>query len=231
MNTNTPKICDIKLLVILRGVSGSGKTTISEGLENSLYVAFEKMGFDDEWTNNTFRTCSNDNYFTDEDGNYNFNGSEIPDAIEYCRAEFDDAIGEGANLIVLDNTNMVKRHYEDYIKEAKMYDYKVVQICTHTTEISKDVAEAFFARNVHGVPMHSIVRQLSYYENDSSLERFCVDDVVGFFREKLSAVKSHNLSFERAMRHQNNLLRKLSIEDDEVQVAFDRAEIAALTAI
>lgn len=201
-NLNTPSFASVKMIVIMRGASGSGKSTLAQEIEEGFYSIIDKMNIDELYTENSFKVASADHYFTDEDGNYKFDGDKLTEAHEHCMNEFMEAINNGANLIIVDNTNMVSRWYNEYVKEGEFFDYKVVQLCTHTPEASKDTAIEYFERCVHSVPLHTIERQISFFEKDTYLDRVCFLDVMDFFKEKFTNIKIHERSFKTAMRYQ-----------------------------
>lgn len=202
MNNSKLALSDVKMIVIMRGASGSGKSSLVSEIENDFYSLIDKMNIDDLYNENTFKVCSADNYFYDNDGNYKFDADLLPEAHEACRDSFMDAVNNGANLIVVDNTNMVKRWYQNYVKDGEFYGYKVVQLFTHSAEVSEETITEYFERCVHSVPLHSIKRQVSMFEKDTKLDRVSLIDIVDFFKEKFTNIKNHDRSFARAMKYQ-----------------------------
>lgn len=121
-------------MIILRGISGAGKST---------YV---KKNFPDAVV------CSADTYFVDQDGNYNFDPSKLGHAHNHCQNSFKHALDRNQPLVVVDNTNTTMREMKPYLQMAKDhgYDVEVVRI-----ETPLDVASR---RNVHGVPYDAVKR-------------------------------------------------------------------------
>ena len=120
------------LCLILRGVPGSGKSTTAKRL----------------WP--TAKVCSADHYFTRPDGSYHFDGAKLPAAHLACRLEFMDALKANAEVVVVDNTNIKREHFDWYLEYAKEkgYNTAVVRLaCGH---------EAAHARCIHGVPKAKI---------------------------------------------------------------------------
>jgi predicted kinase len=113
-----------KLVVIMRGISGAGKST---WLENNYPEAL---------------TCSADDYFTDE----GYNPAKIEVAHRNCFAKFLMALSEGKPLIAVDNTNIKLWEVSPYYLAAKTFGYKVMVI---TVVCDSQTAAA---RNVHHVP-------------------------------------------------------------------------------
>lgn len=96
----------MKTVLILRGVSGSGKTTFAETLAalNPDRVAI----------------CTADDYFYDEQGNYNFNPAELGKAHLYCQSLFHVAMeSENIDLIIVANTNTKPSDFAYYVNAAK----------------------------------------------------------------------------------------------------------------
>jgi hypothetical protein len=61
--------------------------------------------------------CSADTYFIDpQTGQYNYRPECISEAHQYSQNQFLDALNANIPLIVVDNTNMSKWHYEFYVK-------------------------------------------------------------------------------------------------------------------
>ena len=75
-------------LIILRGVSGSGKSTFCDLIQDPKMI------------------CCADDYFTDSDGNYNWNAASIGLAHKFCRDKFDRALNDDfIENIIIANTN------------------------------------------------------------------------------------------------------------------------------
>ena len=105
-----------KSLIILRGVSSSGKTSFSKLLK-SLNVECVEVSADDYFYSNYDGS--------NPDGNYKFNPEKLGSAHGECRRKFQKAVDSGAKCVIVSNTNVEKSHwefYEEYGKE-KGYDY------------------------------------------------------------------------------------------------------------
>lgn len=99
-----------KTVYILRGVSGTGKSTMSKELQQQFGVG----------------TISADHFFTDPvTGRYNFDPSKIGEAHRQAQAEFAKAINSGQQIIIVDNTNTTFSEMKYYAKMAVDHGYKV----------------------------------------------------------------------------------------------------------
>jgi predicted kinase len=121
-----------KILYIVRGIPGSGKSTFAKTLGGIHIEA--------------------DQYFVDADGNYNFDGSKIKLAHEYCRIKTKawmkingDLVSE--DKIVVSNTFTQEWEMESYFELAKEFGYKVFSII---------VENRHEGINVHNVPEDKI---------------------------------------------------------------------------
>jgi predicted kinase len=102
-----------KLLVICRGIPGSGKSSFAKTLGGIHIEA--------------------DQYFVDGDGNYNFDGSKIKLAHEYCRSQTEawmktDGTQVNVDKIVVSNTFTQFWEMEPYFELAEKYGYKTFSI-------------------------------------------------------------------------------------------------------
>jgi hypothetical protein len=138
----------MKKVVILRGVSGSGK---------SRYACEAVAGIDPA------RICSADQYF-EHGGRYYFDPMKLPEAHNFCFGRFLEALTDGYPLIVVDNTNSHHWEYENYEKAAKLAGYKaeIVEVQASTV----DEIRLCFDRNTHGVPRDIIARMAVDFEPD-----------------------------------------------------------------
>lgn len=135
---------------LLRGLPGSGKSTLARSIQQSVGVA-------------SFQYCSADQYFIDlVTGEYKFDSSKLEDAHKYCRNLFDKGIREQYSHILVDNTNILKKHYEYYYKTAIESDYKVfIYTVGHFDE---DSVQQYFERGTHNVPLETIQRMARQFE-------------------------------------------------------------------
>lgn len=102
-----------KILVICRGIPGSGKSTFAKTLGGIHIEA--------------------DQYFVDGDGNYNFDGSKIKLAHEYCKGQTEawmktDGTQVNVDKIVVSNTFTQEWEFQPYFELAEKYGYKTFSI-------------------------------------------------------------------------------------------------------
>jgi deoxyadenosine/deoxycytidine kinase len=103
-----------KTIIILRSVSGAGKSSFAEFLKNlSMYGHFDT------------EICCADDFFTDENGNYNFDATKLHLAHTECQEKFERAIAltnHDVRLVIVANTNTKEKdvnHYKKLVEEAK----------------------------------------------------------------------------------------------------------------
>jgi predicted kinase len=137
------KEVEMKTVIILRGVSGSGKSTVASLLETTKHSCY---------------VCSADKYFM-RGGEYKFEPSRLKDAHSWCFEMFDRCVLNAIELIVVDNTNTSEWEYEKYETHAKRYGYTVHRL----------VVEACGQDSIHGVPPEVIVKQRERLANSISL--------------------------------------------------------------
>ena len=122
----------MKSLYLLRGLPGAGKSTLAKKLGD---VHFEA-----------------DMYFTNESGQYIFNGADIKKAHEWCQNEVQLAMilnhttGENENIVV-SNTFTQEWEMEPYYKLAESYGYRVFSLI---------VENRHGGENLHNVPEDKI---------------------------------------------------------------------------
>jgi predicted kinase len=123
-----------KKVILLRGISGSGKSTYIDRYLPNAYV------------------CSADHFFRREDGSYRFNATQLHMAHRICQEKFTKALEVTEPLVVVDNTNTRYKEYRYYLQEARKFGYRVEFV---RLEIPVEVAAA---RNVHRVPREAVLR-------------------------------------------------------------------------
>ena len=124
-----------KLLYIVRGVPGSGKTTLAKQLTANVFEA--------------------DHYFYDNDGNYNFIPSEIKEAHKECQQFVGNAMESGIKKIAVSNTFTQEWEMEPYLELAKKHEYKVFTVI---------VENRHGGINQHGVPEDKIEQMKNRFE-------------------------------------------------------------------
>ena len=121
-------------VVLMRGSSGSGKTTFVQKNLNDALI------------------CSADHFFIKE-GKYNWYPSGLKAAHKTCQDKFKKALEADEHCIVVDNTNTRANEMEPYIKLAKEFNYDIRIIRMEVP------LKCLLGRNVHGVK-DSIVEQM-----------------------------------------------------------------------
>lgn len=130
-----------KIVYILRGIPGCGKSTLAK----FIFCGVEK--------GTTAAYCSADMFFM-KNGEYNFELSKLAAAHEYCRFNFTLAVQNTIDVIIIDNTNTTHKEFKFYKDEAVKAGYQV-QIIT-VGEFSEEALATYAARNIHGVPIEKL---------------------------------------------------------------------------
>lgn len=133
----------VKALYILRGLPGSGKSTVAKTL------AASNIGI----------ICSADDYFQTENG-YKFDASKLHVAHDTCRHKVESLMLIKEPLIIVDNTNSCQWEMRPYKFLAAKYGYDIIEL---TVGNRKDV-QIYAERNVHGCPLHIIERMAARWE-------------------------------------------------------------------
>lgn len=123
----------MKNVIILRGTSGSGKNFVADRLDlpNKVVV-------------------SADDYFTDEEGNYNFDADNLGNAHLQCKTRFLDALCDpDVTNIIVNNTNTLEREFNFYKSKAEQIGADVIFLV---------VEKRHEGENSHGVPVEVIDR-------------------------------------------------------------------------
>lgn len=141
----------MKILYIMRGLPGSGKSTMAQAIAKAETLAGKSV-----------KIASADFYHYDETRNYNFKVENLAAAHEQCRKTCEDAMRHGTDIVILDNTNIKKMDYQIYLYLAEQYKY-TVQFVVPETQWAFD-PEGCWRRNIHGVPLERIQMMSEKYE-------------------------------------------------------------------
>lgn len=116
----------MKSLIVLRGLPGSGKSKLAEVLsEKGKYPCF-----------------SIDDYFTSEDGTYNFVHTENHKAYQACQDQVESAMVLGSEKIFLHNVFSMDWEMEPYFRMAAELGYQVFVVTVENRHKGK---------NLHGI--------------------------------------------------------------------------------
>lgn len=130
----------MKSLYLLRGLPGAGKSTLAKKLGEVYYEA--------------------DMYFTNENGQYIFNGADIKKAHQWCQNQVESAMilnhttGVNENIVV-SNTFTQEWEMEAYYKLAETYGYRVFSLI---------VENRHGGENLHNVPEDKIEAMRKRFE-------------------------------------------------------------------
>ena len=125
-----------KTLYIVRGLPGSGKSTFAT-----------KLVGDD------FLVCEADKYFTDADGNYNFDVTKIKDAHKWCQDRVETYMKDSMvndqfyREVAVSNTFTQEWEMKPYFGLAEKYGYKVFCVVVENVHNGK---------SIHNVPIEKI---------------------------------------------------------------------------
>lgn len=127
MDTNIEKQGD---LILLRGLPGSGKTTLAK-------VILQLP------SNTEPEVLSADDFFEDKDGIYNFDATKLKEAHNYCQFRCSERMRQQKAKIVVANTFTQDWEMDEYFKMAERYNYRVHTVIVENRHGNK---------NIHGVP-------------------------------------------------------------------------------
>jgi len=125
-----------KVLILLRGLPGAGKSTFANHI----------------W--NDYAICEADKYFVDEEtGTYLFNARDLPKAHNWCKFQVETRMKDNQNNpqfypeIVVSNTFTQEWEFKDYYELAEKYGYTVFSLI---------VENRHDGMNTHGVPKEKL---------------------------------------------------------------------------
>jgi predicted kinase len=148
-----------KYVLILRGIPGSGKSSLGKQIQTLLWERFGLQA----------PICSADSFFETRRG-YQFDRSQLSQAHEACAAAFARAITPGGTcrVVIVDNTNTQRWEYATYESEAlaRGFFLKILQVKCPDLLSATRVAK----RNIHGVPPERVLMMFARWEDDGEEE-------------------------------------------------------------
>jgi predicted kinase len=128
-------------LIIMRGIPGSGKSTVAQGLADKLDA----------------RVFSTDDYWYREDPMvYKWDADKIGEAHQWNQDRTESAMKVGYDVII-DNTNLDQYAADPYIKLAKQYGYRI-SVVTVDTDIKTCIERNHARKPDRRVPDDVVLR-------------------------------------------------------------------------
>lgn len=124
-----------KVLIIVRGIPGSGKSTFAELFARAI--------------------CTADDYHTDRKGNYNWKPENIGKAHDWCKRKCRRFMQAGIERIAIANTSTQLKEFQPYMQMAKNHGYKVFTVV---------VENRHGGVNSHGVPAETLEKMTNRFE-------------------------------------------------------------------
>lgn len=132
-----------KNLYLTHALPGSGKTILAECICDLQKDKYDACNF------------STDDYFGDN-GTYIFNREKLGVAHLWNQNRARFAIDSGISCVIISNTNLTAKEVRPYLEMGAGVGYNVW--CIEPIREGNDDLEKLFERNIHGVPMESLVR-------------------------------------------------------------------------
>jgi hypothetical protein len=132
-----------KVLFLLRGLPGSGKTSLAHHI----------------WSHGVI--CEADKYFYNEDGKYVFDASKLGEAHKWCQNEVEIRMKDNQvnpqyyPEIVVSNTSTTEKELQPYIDLAEKYGYMVVSLVVENRHGNK---------SVHNVPDETMEKMRNRFQ-------------------------------------------------------------------
>jgi predicted kinase len=133
----------MRKLILIRAVSGAGKSTFAKTFAPDSCI------------------CCADDFFTDEEGNYNFDASKLGQAHKACQEKYLSLIDSSStDTIVVANTSTKESDYKFYLDEAEKRGIMVFSLVLENRHGGK---------NIHNVPEHVLEHQEQNIKNSLKL--------------------------------------------------------------
>jgi len=145
---SNPHNADDRVVYVLRGLPGAGKSTRAA----SLRAAHEQRG----------HSCpvhsTDDLSLCPVSGEYLFQQERLSELHDANFARFERSLEQGAVAAIVDNTNLLRWNYERYVVAAWRRGYRVRE--ERVGEFTVERVEGYAQRNLHGVPRERVEAML-----------------------------------------------------------------------
>lgn len=131
-------------LILLRGLPGSGKSTLGEIILQTTNSSKADV-------------LSADNFFMDNDGNYNFDATRLKEAHNMCQQKCAERMRLEFSKIVIANTFTQDWEMKPYFEMADRYRYRVHSVIVENRHGSK---------NVHDVPEEKLEQMKARFQTE-----------------------------------------------------------------
>lgn len=149
----------MKRLIIMQGCSGSGKSFIAKMIQSSYDLDLRGC---EEINPIKVTVCSTDDFFM-EDGKYKFDQSKLHANHVKCQNKAYNAMKNGHEVVIIDNTNCKEWEASHYIQMGKMHDYDIQVISVSASRELVDKQNASRSDD-RAIPSDVIDRQISKME-------------------------------------------------------------------
>lgn len=128
-----------RIFLLLKGVSGAGKSSYAEYMEYLFSTDYNKDCI----------ICTADEYF-EQDGEYKFDPTKLGAAHNYCFNKFLDGIKNKIELVIVANTSTRESECSKYLDAARAHGYTIFSLVVENVNGTK---------SVHNVPEETLAKQ------------------------------------------------------------------------
>jgi len=148
-----------KTVIINRGIPASGKSSIAKEIVSVLCV----NGFDAV-------SCSTDDFFI-SNGEYHFDETKLREYHLKNQDRFYQALKNGCELVICDNTNLEPWEAKPYYNMAKEFEYKVILMDFKTRKLEDHIAAQTNYDYKHNIPKEIVQSMYERYDKYEELTK------------------------------------------------------------